>query len=558
MIVAQNDRGNEDRLVNRRSFLRMSATLGAFLASAKSRAFTLAGQTTDEPQFGHHGWGDQGDGTYKNPILAGDFSDPDVIRVGKDYYFITSTFQYSPGVAIMHSPDLVNWQFIGHAVPDITQIGPEMNWDRMNRYNRGIYAGSIRFHDNKFWIFFATMDEGVFMTTATDPAGPWAPLHRVLDEKGWDDPCPFWDDDGKAYLLLSKPGKEWWTHLFEMTPDGQSIDLASDFVIDNHRGSEGNKLYKFDDTYFVFHNEIQEERVGVMMRSKSLHGPWEEKRILQNAPGKKEREPNQGGLIQTPAGDWWFITQQGRGNYDGRPSFLLPVKWIDGWPIPGLLDKASGAGSILWEGKKPIQGFPARMPQTSDDFHSASMAPQWEWNYQPRAEMWSLTEKPGSLRLKAFRPLKPANFLKVGNVLTQRIMGIEGGEISVRIAVGAMADGQQAGLAHYSKAWGLLGVAQIDGKRFIVYDSSGAVTQGPEVKQTDLWLRSVVDAEGIARASYSLDGKRYLPFGTPYQLTWANYRGDRIGLYCFNDLAEAGYVDFSSFHYLPAGFGKRR
>ena len=117
--------------------------------------------------IGNHGaWGDQGDGTYKNPILPGDFSDPDVIRVGSDYYLITSTFQYSPGMAVMQSKDLVNWKYIGHCVDDLTQIGPELNWDRMNRYNRGIYAGALRYHDGKFWMFFTTMDEGVFLTTA--------------------------------------------------------------------------------------------------------------------------------------------------------------------------------------------------------------------------------------------------------------------------------------------------------------------------------------------------------------------------------------------------------
>lgn len=157
--------------------------------------------------IGNHGaWGDQGDGTYKNPILPGDFSDPDVIRVGSPEsfrgYLITSTFQYSPGMAVMQSKDLVNWKYIGHCVDDLTQIGPELNWDRMNRYNRGIYAGALRYHDGKFWMFFTTMDEGVFLTTATNAAGPWSSLHRVWDARGWDDPCPLWNDDGQAVFLL--------------------------------------------------------------------------------------------------------------------------------------------------------------------------------------------------------------------------------------------------------------------------------------------------------------------------------------------------------------------
>ena len=360
-------------------------------------------------------WGDQGDGTFKNPILPGDFSDPDVIRVGGDYYFITSTFQYSPGMAVLHSKDLVNWQYLSHCVADLTQLGPELNWDRMNRYNRGIYAGAIRFHDGKFWVFFTTMDEGVFLTTATNAAGPWSPVTRVWDKTGFDDPCPFWDDDGQAYLLLSTPGKQWWTHIYKMSADGKTVDPASEKIIDGYQTSEGNKFYKINGLYYVFHNECKPHgpRVGVMMRSTNIFGPYEKKIILEDLPGRYDRQPNQGGLLQTEAGDWWFITHQGRGEsgadyaharrsdadaatsrvfnqtgtFDGRPSLLLPVKWIDGWPIPGLAD-ANGAGTITWSAKKPVNGFPVQVPQSDDEFSSPTLAPQWEWNYQPRADKW--------------------------------------------------------------------------------------------------------------------------------------------------------------------------
>jgi len=136
-------------------------------------------------------WGDQGNGTICNPVLPGDFSDIDVIRVGTDFYAITSTFQYSPGVAILHSKDLVNWEILSHVVNDVTTISPEMNWDRMNRYGTGIWAGSIRYYKNKYWVYFGTPDEGFFMSSATNPAGPWSPLHGVLSAKGWDDCCSY-------------------------------------------------------------------------------------------------------------------------------------------------------------------------------------------------------------------------------------------------------------------------------------------------------------------------------------------------------------------------------
>lgn len=529
-------------------------------------------------------WGDQGDGTFKNPVLPGDFSDPDVIRVGGDYYLITSTFQYSPGMAVMHSKDLVNWRYLSHCVDDLTQMGPELNWNRMNRYNRGIYAGAIRHHDGKFWVFWTAEDEGVFMTTATDAAGPWAPVTKVWDSKGWDDPAPFWDDDGQAYLILSNPENRqdslgrWVPHLFRMSADGKSLDPASARVLDAFTTSEGNKLYKFDGTYYFFHNEFYRKpnvRVGVMMRARSLDGPWEKKVILADSPERYDRQPNQGGLVQTEAGDWWFITHQGRGEngaeylrarrgdadatspramdvtgtYDGRPSLLLPVKWIDGWPIPGAVDK-NGVGNVIWSGKKNLVGFPAQSPQSSDDFSAARLGPQWEWNHQPRAEKWSLTARPGWLRLEAFPPLVKDDFFKAGNTLTQRLMGTGGGIAEAKLDATGMADGQIAGLVFFWKNYAQIGVAQHDGRRHIVFNDNGTPTEGPALSATNLaWVRALIDDQGGCVFAYSLDGKTFAPIGTRFGFGWHNYRGTRLGLFTCNNLGERGQVDFDSFRY---------
>jgi beta-xylosidase len=175
-------------------------TLKYFLIVSHFLLFiTAAAQTTQWSNW--QSWGDLQNGKYINPVLPADYSDPDCIRVGDDYYAISSTFQYSPGMVVLHSKDLVNWKIIGHAVNDIRTISPEMNWDRMNLYGKGIWAGAIRYHDNRYWIYFGAPDEGYFMTTAKDPEGPWEPLHHVLKEKGWDDCCPFWDDDGQGYFV---------------------------------------------------------------------------------------------------------------------------------------------------------------------------------------------------------------------------------------------------------------------------------------------------------------------------------------------------------------------
>ena len=545
----------------------------------------LASIVLSHADVGNQGsWGDQGDGTYKNPVLPGDFSDPDVIRVGGDYYFITSTFQYSPGVAVLQSKDLVNWRYFSHCVSDLTQMGPELNWDRMNRYNRGIYAGTIRHHAGKFWVFWTTMDEGVFMTTATNAAGPWAPVTRVWNSQGWDDPAPFWDDDGQAYLILSNPGNtteslgKWVPHLFKMRPDGQSIDPASARVLDAFGTSEGNKLYKINGRYYYFHNEYhrkQNVRVGVMMRADNLNGPWEKKTILEDAPGRYDRQPNQGGLVQTEAGDWCFITHQGRGEnggeyaharrgdvdaasprpmdltgtYDGRPSNLLPVKWIDGWPIPGVMD-TNGVGNLVWTARKPVNGFPPQVPQSSDDFSASTLGPQWEWNHQPRPEKWSLTARPGWLRLEAFAPLVKGDFFKAGNTLTQRLMGTGGGTVEVRLDASKMADGQLAGLVFFWKNVAQVGVVQNDGRRRIVFNQDNVSTLGPELLRANcVWLRARIDDQGGCVFAYSLDGKAFAPIGTRFAFGWHNYRGTRLGLFTYNDLGEQGRVDFSKFRY---------
>ena len=267
------------------------------------------------------------DGTYLNPVMPGDFSDLDAIRVDSDYYAITSTMQFSPGMAVLHSKDLVNWRIVGHAVADLTKISPELNWDRMNRPGRGIWAGSIRFHAGKFWICFGTPDEGLFMTTATNPAGPWASLTVVKAARGWDDPCPFWDDDGQGYIVASNFADSYKIHLFKID------DLSWDRVIHQSRGSEANKLYKFNGLYYhLFSHVTPEGRVVMMERAGRLEGPWELKQI-GHVNAAVDREPNQGGLIQIPSGEWWFVTHQGRGEWEGRPGNLLPVTWTDGWPL---------------------------------------------------------------------------------------------------------------------------------------------------------------------------------------------------------------------------------
>jgi beta-xylosidase len=508
---------------------------------------------TPPPVWGDwQSWGDQRDGTYRNPVLPSDYSDLDCIRVGADYYAISSTFQFSPGVVILHSRDLVNWTIAGHAVADLAQIGPELNWDRMNRYGKGVWAGAIRYHDGKFWIYFGTPEEGYFMTTAREITGPWEPLHAVLREGGWDDCCPFWDDDGQGYFVGSNFRDGYKIHLWKLTPDSRDLVKESDRVIHQSKGSEANKLYKFNGIYYhLFSENAKEGRVVMMERATNIFGPYDQEKHLNHAD-RPAHEPNQGGLVQAENGNWYWFTHHGSGDWAGRCASLLPVTWVDGWPIIGQVG-ADGIGSMVWSGKKPVADTSVVTPQTSDDFDETTLPPQWEWNYQPRAEKWSLTERPGWLRLHAFRPLEPDNLLKAGNTLTQRSFRTTTNEVVVKLDLGGMADGQQAGLCHFAKSNSSLGVQQDGATRMLVNVNNGKVTPGPVITGNNLWLKSVWGLDGQSRYSYSLDGQTFTEFGAPYQLSWGSYRGDRIGIYSFNDNADAGQLDVDYFHYHYAG-----
>lgn len=539
-------------------FAAMQAWPGLAITAFLMMVLTL-GQTPQPPRpWGDWpDWGDQGDGTYLNPVLPSDYSDLDCIRVGPDYYAISSTFQFSPGVVILHSRDLVNWSILSHAVTDLTQIGPDLNWDRMNRAGKGIWAGAIRYHDKKFWIYFGTPDEGYFMTTAPHPKGPWQPLHPVLKEAGWDDCCPFWDEDGQGYFVGTKFRDGYKTYLYKMTPDGREIVPGTGVLINEGKGREANKLYKVNGWYYHFFSQHEGRgRYVMMQRSRSIIGPYTEVKQLTRAE-RAANEPNQGGIVQTEQGDWYFFTHHGRGSWEGRAASLLPVTWTEGWPILGTIG-ADGIGGMAWTGRKPVPGTKIVTPQTDDDFTSSSLPPQWEWNYQPRKEKWSLSDRKGWLRLHAFLPLQPDNLLKAGNTLTQRCLRTSANEVIVKLDLSGMADGQKAGLCHFAGRHSALGVSQDGTKRYLEARNEGKLIPGPLLSGNDLWLKSTWGMEGMSQYSYSLDGKTFTNFGEPYQLAWGSYRGDRIGIYSYNNRAEEGYVDVDFFRYAYDGPHNRK
>ena len=238
-----------------------------------------------------------------------------------------------------------------------------------------------------------------------------------------------------------------------------------------------------------------------------------------------------------------------RGDWAGRIASLLPVYWVDGWPIIGEVGQ-DGIGTMVWQAAKPSNEYPVRTPQSSDDFSKSVLSPQWEWNYQPRDEMWSLTERPGNLRLKAFRPLVTDNLLKAGNTLTQRCFCTNKNEVIVKMNIEGMVDGQKAGLCHYSKSYAMVGVRQSGKDRNLEFQTNKEKITGPAIKGNKVWIKSVWGLDGKSQFSYSTDGRKFTPFGEVYQLEWGYYRGSRIGIYCFNNIADAGYIDVDEFIYL--------
>ena len=497
-------------------------------------------------------WGTQLDGTFVNPVLPGDFSDLDAIRVGDDFYAISSTLQYSPGMLVLHSRDLVSWQIVGHVVSDLTELDPELASDRMGRDGRGIWAGAIRWHAGRFWVYFGTPDEGIYVASAARPTGPWSRPKLMLAAAGWDDPCPFWDDDGKGYLVTThfaadRDGEKYRIHLFAMTPENDAILPASDRVIHQSRGSEANKMYKVDGVYLHYFSEVRPEgRVAMMERTKNLNGPGEVRQLNHVHPAV-DKEPNQGGLIQLKDGRWWFLTHQGQGDWEGRAGVLLPVTWIDGWPILGD-PGPDRIGEMVWGAPSPIASNLKPYLFASDNFTERSLSPVWEWRYQPQANAWSLTGH--ALHLDALTPLGgKTGFAAVRNVLTQRVARVASGSATVRINVRGMVDGQEAGMAHFARTNCRLAVTQTNNLRRVVRIDGETQTAGPVISLKSLWLRSTWGVEGLATLAYSLDGSEFHEVGDSCHLSWGSYRGDRIGLYTLNARKSEGSVDFTQFRY---------
>lgn len=485
-------------------------------------------------------WGDQGNGTYINPVLNADYSDPDVIRVGKKYYMVASDFHFI-GMQLLESDDLVNWRVLTQVYNRFDLPG----WDANAHYAGGSWAPAIRYHDGKFWIFFCTPDEGLFMTQAEHPEGPWSPLHCLKAIEKWEDPCPFWDDDGQAYLGRSRHGAG-PIIIHKMSSDGRQL-LDDGVTVYTGPVAEGTKFLKRNGWYYL---SIPEGGVGggwqTILRSKNIYGPYEKKVVLEQG-STAINGPHQGAIVDTPEGEWWFFHFQEAGAL-GRVVHLQPMRWQDDWPVLGVDIDRNGIGEPVHVWKKPHAVItPPLLPQTSDDFEASVLSPQWQWNHNPFDGSWSLSQHKGQLTLHA---LQAGQFIKARNTLTQKVMGYES-EAVAAFNISHLEEGGRAGLACMGRTNEALGVMKNGGKYILYRGNNEGETELKGINgHKTLYLRLNLDIlQKTFRFAYSTDNKTFTPVGETFSVNAGFWKGIRIALYHYNVTTDSGYVTIPWFKY---------
>ncbi len=528
-----------------------SFLLGVLLASAAARpseARSPLRAGTDAPARSAE--------TYRNPILFTDWSDPDVIRVGTDYWLVASSFHEVPGLPLLHSKDLVHWSLAGHAAPRL----PSPRYD-VPRLGGGVWAPSLRYDGGGFQAWYGDPDVGVFTTRARDPRGPWEPLRLVKEAKGWIDPCPFRDADGSLWLVhawaKSRAGFNGILTVHRLSPDGLSVLDEGVNVFEGgarHPTIEGPKLYRRGEWVYIF-APAGGVRTGwqVVLRSKSVLGPYEEKVVLDQ--GKTDvNGPHQGALVDTPSGEWWFVHFQDRGAY-GRVTHLQPVSWRDGWPVIGEDPDGDGKGQPVLVRAPPDagRGAPLESVQLSDEFDGPSLSPMWAWNANPSPAWLSLAARRGALRLQPATKTAetPASIARQPNVLRTRLPA-ERFVATALVALHGKTPGAASGLAVLGRDAAYAAIARTSGGWEAVFASGDDVLgEGAErvverrrVRSGRLFLRVAVEPGARLRFSTSEDGVTFAPIGGEAVAREGAWVGARLALFTA-PLATPGREDFT-------------
>ena len=501
---------------------------------------------------------DNGDGTYTNPVLYADYSDPDAIAVDEDYYLTASSFNCIPGLPILHSRDLVNWTIIGHA---LQEQEPREVFDKP-AHGKGVWAPAIRHHDGEFYIYWGDPDYGIMMVRAKDPAGEWSKPVCVIPGKGMIDPCPLWDDDGRCYLVNgwagSRSGFNSVLTVRELSKDGTRVIGKPRIVFDggqeNHT-TEGPKFYKRDGYYWIM-CPAGGVAMGwqLAMRSKSPYGPYDWKKVMWQG-NTDINGPHQGAWIHTAFGEDWFLHFNDKGAY-GRVVYLQPVDWSSGWPMMG------NNGEPYTKYRKPKSASNLIVnPQENDEFTDGQLGLEWQWhaNYH---QFYGMPTADGTMRLYTYDlegTLWDAPNLLLQKPTAPRFMA------TAKVRFASKEDNQYGGLVMMGRDYSAL-VVHRQGDNFLLqrHTCIGADMGQSETQQTlatlrstekdtipyspaiyiDLYLRMTV-RDGQCRYSYSLDGKHFKDAGEPFTMKEGKWIGAKFGFVaeCRGRKSNRGWLD---------------
>ena len=507
---------------------------------------------------------DLGNGKYKNPILYADYSDPDVCRAGDDFYMTASSFNCSPSLPILHSKDMVNWELIGYALDKQVPV----EHFETPRHGEGVWAPAIRYHNNEFYIYYPDPDFGLYMIKTKDPKGPWSEPVLVKGGKGLIDPCPLWDEDGKAYLVYAFAGSRASVKtvimVSEMTPDGTQTLGKSVLVFDGHDGHttvEGPKFYKRGDYYYIL-APAGGVKPGwqLAMRSKNVWGPYDYKVVLRQGD-TDVNGPHQGALVELENGESWFYHFQDRWAY-GRIVHLQPVKWVDGWPMMGVDTNKDGIGEPVAEWTKPNVGktYPIVSIPASDEFNSHEWGLQWQWHATPKVYYGYMSGNLGYLRLNCIQvPEDYISLWQVPNLLLQKFPAPDF-TATIKLTFFNHEDGDKTGLLIMGENYSYIGLEQVDGKLKLVQNTCKNARKGGkeeeqasiDLDKNEIYLRVSVTHvpnsethDGKVKFCYSLNGKLFKDFGTEFDATAGRWIGAKVGLFTIGTkkVNDSGYIN---------------
>lgn len=507
---------------------------------------------------------DQGDGTYKNPIIHADYSDPDVVQWGDDYFMTSSSFNAAPGLPILHSKDLVNWELVNYALPKQVPI----KHFNTPQHGNGVWAPSIRVHNNELYIYWGDPDFGIYMVKTDDPFGNWEEPVLVMEAKGAIDPSPLWDEDGKAYLVHawagSRAGVKSILTVHKMNAEGTKVLDYGRHVFDgheNHPTVEGSKFYKRNGYYYIF-APAGGVSTGwqLVLRSKNIYGPYEEKVVLEQG-ATAINGPHQGAWVTTDTGEDWFFHFQDVDAY-GRIVHLQPMHWENDWPVMGKDQNGNGIGEPVLQHKKPNVGkqFAIQTPRETDNFEQDSLGLQWQWNANPSV-LWS-AKLPGNdfLRLYSIAPPEQTNSLwDVPNLLLQKFPAPDF-NVATKISLipGDGKEQRKTGLIIMGRDYSTVTLTEKEGTFYLQYTQAIKADAGAKeevleeitLKSNTVYLKVAVSApNAMCQFSYSENGRNFKKFGAPFKARVGKWIGAKVGLFSIStpEASRGGYADIEYF-----------